>query len=178
MITTLRTANRTWNVDPAHSSVSFAAGRFLLFKIRGSFREFSGRLVIPAGSTTPISVHADIAAVSIDTHKMQRDAYLRSADLLDVMRYPTISFESTAVAETTKYTLDDDSFRIDGSITIRGVTRHIVVAATYQGMGIDLYGNERIDYEARCRLDRRDFGLAGDIVDVTLEIRATAAERW
>ncbi len=80
----------TWAIDPVHSSISFSVRHLVVSKVRGSFKDFSGAVVV-AEDGTP-SVTAEIAVDSLDTGNEQRDAHVRSGDFFDVEQYPTASF--------------------------------------------------------------------------------------
>lgn len=188
MITERATASRGWDIDPSHSSVAFTVTHLMISKVRGSFREYSGRLVVPVRGRLPVSIEVSITASSIDTHDNQRDAHLRSADFLDVERYPIISFKSTSAAETLDRQAGRRDFTIDGVLTMHGVSRNVVLSGTFQGTAFDMFEVERISYEAHCSVSRKDFGLTwnqnlgtggilvGDIVDISLDIQAIAEQ--
>lgn len=186
MITERATASRGWDIDPSHSSVAFTVTHLMISKVRGSFREYSGRLVVPDGGRLPASIEVSITASSIDTNDVQRDAHLRSADFLDVERYPTISFKSTSAAKAREHQAGSSDFTIDGELTMHGVSRNVVLSGAFQGTTFDMFEVERIGYEAHCRVSRKDFGLTwnqdlgtggfliGDTVDIFLNIEAIA----
>jgi polyisoprenoid-binding protein YceI len=125
------------------------------------------------------SVEVTIDAASIDTREPRRDNHLRSPDFLDVEKFPHITFRSTQVER-----IDDQRLRIHGNLTIRDVTRPVVLEATFEGKARDPWGNERLGFTASTRFDRRDFGiqwnvlleaggiLVGNEVRVNIEVEA------
>jgi polyisoprenoid-binding protein YceI len=148
------TATRsTWAIDPAHTSVEFAVKHLMISTVRGRFSDLSGTVELddqnPAGST--VEVRIDVA--SIDTRQADRDAHLRSADFFDVEHFPTMRFMSTRIVR------DGDALRVEGDLTIRGVTRPVALRVTEEGRTQDPWGNERVGYSASTRINRRDFGL-------------------
>ena len=151
--TTAATGRTVWQIDPTHSSIEFAVRHLMISTAKGRFAEFTGTVEAdeqnPGGST----VKVEIVASSIDTRTEQRDAHLRSPDFLDVERHPTITFESTRVERA------GDGLRLVGDLTIRGVTREIVLDVEPGGRGMDPWGNERAGFHATAKLDRTDFGL-------------------
>ena len=169
----------TWNVDPAHSSVSFAVKHMGIATVRGAFRSFQGAIDATGGSPV-LTGTVDVA--SIDTGEEQRDAHLRSADFFDVEQHPEISFDSTRIEP-----IDDDSFRITGNLTLHGITREIELQGEVQGTDTDPWGNERVGLEITGQLSRGEYGmkfnqalgsgnmLVGDKVKLALDISAVKA---
>ena len=110
-----------WTLDAAHTSVGFTIRRLGLAKVRGHFGDVSASLVV--GSTLDdCSVTASIPLVSIDTGNVDRDGHLRSADLLDVERRPTMTYRSTSVRP------HGDEWLVDGELTIGAVTAPLTLA--------------------------------------------------
>ena len=120
-----------------------------------------------------------IDASSIDTGVADRDAHLRSADFFDVERYPEITFKSTDVTQAAA-----DRLRVTGALTIKGVTRDVVLDVEVLGQAKDPWGNERAAFSATTAIDRREFGLTwnqvletggvmvGERIDIAIEIEA------
>jgi polyisoprenoid-binding protein YceI len=142
-----------WVIDPSHSEIQLIARHMMISKVRGRFREFSGKAFVdevPERSTAGVV----ILAASIDTGDEQRDGHLRSPDFLDVERHPEIVFRSTALAPR-----GDDRWRITGELTIRDVTRSIEVDLEFCGVGEDPWGNVRAAFLATTEIDRDDFDV-------------------
>lgn len=168
----------TWTMDPAHSSVGFAVKHLGIATVRGSFGTFEGTLEV-RDDLAAAKISSTIDVASIDTADEQRDAHLRSADFFDAERYPKLSFESTKITP-----LDGATFRIDGQLTMHGITRPVVLEAVVQGAETDPWGNERVGLEIVGQLDRGDFEmkfnqalgsgnvLVSDKVKLTLDISA------
>lgn len=166
----------SWLIDPVHSDASFTA-RHLVSKVRGRFRELTGE-IHAAENPLHSSVAVTIDAASIDTNNTQRDDHLRSADFLDVDRYPTLSFTSTGVRP------DGDDFVVDGDLTIKDVTRRITAGLEVDGFAPDQDGVLRAGYTATFEINRKDFNvnfhwvletggaMVGDRVVIQLEIEA------
>jgi polyisoprenoid-binding protein YceI len=145
-----------WEIDPSHSNVEFVA-RHLVSKVRGRFTGFEGEITI-ADDPSQSSVEATIDAASVDTGNPDRDAHLRNPDFLDVERYPTLSFRSTSVAED-----GAGSYRADGHLTIRGVTRPVTLELEYLGWSDDPLGGKRAGFSASTEIDRHDFGATWNL---------------
>jgi polyisoprenoid-binding protein YceI len=144
----------TWTIDPSHASFEFVA-RHLMARVRGRFSGVSGVAEIaedPEASTLEI----EIDATTVDTRDPNRDAHLRSSDFFGVEAHPTIAFRSTAVRPGASET----EWKVDGELTIRGVTRPVTVDVEFLGAGIDPWGNQRIGFSGVVpEVDREDWGL-------------------
>ncbi len=178
-----RTAATTWQLDPAHTQVEFEVKHMMFAKVRGRFTELTGSLVVgPAGKEAQSRASVVLRAASIDTAQAQRDAHLRSADFFDVERFPELTFESRTVRR------DGSRLIMAGDLTIRDVTREVVLEVTESGEGIDPWGKERIGFAATTSIDRRDFGLTwnqaletggilvGNEVRISIEVEAVRSD--
>jgi polyisoprenoid-binding protein YceI len=144
----------TWAIDPSHASFEFVA-RHLMAKVRGSFPDVSGVATVaevPEESTLEI----EIDTTTIDTKDSNRDAHLRSNDFFSVDDHPTITFRSTAVRPDE----GENEWKVDGDLTIKGVTRPVTVDVEFLGAGIDPWGNQRIGFSGVVpEVNREDWGL-------------------
>jgi polyisoprenoid-binding protein YceI len=145
----------TWKLDPTHSTLEFSVRHMMITTVKGRFAEVDGTIVVGENGTAEVS--ATIPAASIDTRTEQRDQHLRSGDFLDVEAYPTITFQSTGVSAVP--TSAGDNFELHGDLTIRGVTKPVVLKATFEGEGKDPWGGTRRSFTAVGAFDRTDFGL-------------------
>ena len=169
----------SYQLDPAHTRLGFAARHALVTRVHGWWDSFEGRLHLDASDPTRSSVALTIDAASIRTNNVDRDAHLRSSDFFDVQRYPTITFESTAVT-----TLGDDRYRVTGDLTIKAITRPVELDLAYQGSCVDPYSQLRVGIEGSGSLKRSDWGLTwnaaleagglvlSDRIDLELDISA------
>lgn len=167
----------TWQLDPSHSDVSITARHFMVSKVRGHFNDFAATIVT-AVNPLDSTVTATIQAASIDTRQEQRDAHIRSADFLDTDNHPTITFRSTGLRP------NGADFKLDGELTIRGITRPVTLDLELNAIGPDPYGGTRIGLSARASVQRHDFNInfnalmetggavVSDKLDVALEIEA------
>jgi polyisoprenoid-binding protein YceI len=141
----------TYNIDPAHSSVGFEVRHMGIATVRGAFRKFQG--TVDATGDTPV-LNGSVEITSVDTGDPQRDGHLASADFFDAENHAEITFTSTAGAA-----LDAGQVRLDGEITIKGITKPIELTGVIGEGGADPWGNERIGLELSGVIDRRDFDL-------------------
>lgn len=148
--------DQAWTVDSTHTLVEFSVKHMMITTVKGRFGQVEGRIARnQEGSGWEIS--ADIDAASVDTRVQQRDDHLRSADFFDVANHPKLTFRSTRVEGD--FSDPGDTFRVMGDLTIRGVTRPVELEVTYNGSGRDPWGGERLSFDARTKIDRREFGL-------------------
>jgi polyisoprenoid-binding protein YceI len=143
-----------WAIDPAHSEVGFAVKHLMVATVKGVFRNFTGKLVLNEHNLAASSIEAEIDVTSIDTRQDQRDAHLRSPDFFDAENFPTITFRSTKVEQ-----VRHGHYHVIGELTIRGVTREVVLDVEESGRGGDPWGGQRIGYSATTKINREDFGL-------------------
>lgn len=142
------------------------AHQFVMFKIShlgyswlyGRFNDFDGAFTVDADNPENSTVEATIQTASLDSNHAERDKHLRSADFLDVSKYPTATFKSTGIEKT-----GDDSARITGDFTLHGVTKPVTLDAKLIGYGDDPWGGYRMGLEASTTLKLADFGITYDL---------------
>ncbi len=168
----------SWNIDTAHSQITFTVRHMVFAKVRGKFAKWSGTLQLDPQDLGKSQVAVTIDAASIDTSDGQRDGHLKSPDFFDVAQFPELSFKSRRVE-----TRGAVKARIIGDLTLHGVTKEVVLDAEVSGRGKDPWGNERIGFSATTAVDRTDFGLkwnqaleaggvlVGTKVDIDLELQ-------
>jgi polyisoprenoid-binding protein YceI len=143
----------TWTIDPDHSQIIVTARHLGMASVRGRFLEFGGRIDV-ARPIERSTVHAVIQAASIDTNNKMRDDHMRSADFLHVDQYPVIEYRATAALPD-----GGDRWRMDGELTLNGITRPVPLGMTYFGTGPDAYGGTRAAFHAVTELRREDFAI-------------------
>lgn len=143
----------TYEIDPAHSSLGFVARHLMVTKVRGRFTGVTGALHV-GDSAEESWGEATIDAASIDSREGERDAHLRSPDFFDVEKYPELRFRTTKIEFT-----GAGRFRVHGDLTIKDVTRPIVLDAEFEGEAVDPWGKTRIAYTGRAEVDREQWGL-------------------
>lgn len=171
----------TWRIDPMHSSVGFSV-RHLMSRVRGTFREIDGAIVI-GPSLRDCTTTATMRADSIDTGVAARDDDLRSGGFLDTEHHPDLTFTSSAVHQNA------GALTIVGDLTIRGTTREVRLEAELLGLDESgLQGEQRIGFSARTTIRRSDFAVGqrgvegskvvvGDTVTIELDLEAALEER-
>ncbi len=143
----------TFSIDAAHTEVGFIARHLMVSKVRGSFTQVSGEVVV-AEDPLASSVTVHIPAASIDTGVADRDNHLRSSDFLDVEKYPELTFRSAGVAAPS-----GEKFKLVGELTIRDVTREVTLDVEFDGVAVSPWGQEVVAFTASTEIDREDFGM-------------------
>jgi polyisoprenoid-binding protein YceI len=157
----------SYGADPAHSSVEFAVRHMKISTVRGRFLEFDAAL---EGGEQP-HISGTIKTASAITHDETRDGHLKSPDFFDVERYPEATFSGTLVAPD----------RVEGELTLKGVTRPITLRASVSGPDDDPWGNERIGIELEGTINRIEHGVewnaplpgGGMLLDDTVKLIAS-----
>ena len=168
----------TYKIDPAHSTAQFVVRHMMITNVRGAFSNVQGTVDYDAANPGNTSIDVAIDATTINTQEAARDAHLKSADFLDVEKYPTMTFKSTGVEST-----GEGEVSVIGDLTIHGVTKPVLLnveGPTAEGK--DPWGNARIGASATTKIKRSEFGLTwnaaletggiliGDDIKIELEV--------
>lgn len=141
-----------WELDPAHSHVTFTVRHMMFAKVRGSFKSWRAELGL-ADDLAASKVRVEIDVASIDTGEPKRDAHLRSGDFFDAEQHPKLTFVSKRVDQT------KDGLRLIGDLTMRGETHEVALDVEEAGRGKDPWGQERVAFNAKATVDRTKWGL-------------------
>ncbi len=176
--TAAQSATITYNIDPTHSNAQFKVRHLMIAWVRGEFEKVTGTITFNEANPAASSVTAEIDVKSIDTREADRDNHLLSPDFLDAAEYPTIKFQSTKIAQEGK-----DEYHVTGDLTIRGVTRPVVLEVDSVTPEIkDPWGFLRRGAAATTTISRKEFGVAfnqlletggvmiGDEVHISIDI--------
>jgi polyisoprenoid-binding protein YceI len=172
-------APATWQIDKTHSNVQFQIRHFVS-KVRGTFKEWTGTVTADPDAWQNGSIDVQIATASIFTDNEKRDGHLRSRDFFAADSFPTISFRSTRIERK------GNDAKIHGNLTIRGVTRPVVLDGTFSGIMKSVQG-DRVGFEASTTVNRIDYGVSwnraaegggamlGDEVKIEINVEAVRA---
>jgi polyisoprenoid-binding protein YceI len=165
-------------IDPAHTHVGFTV-QHIFSKVLGQFKTFDGVISFDEKEPSADSISVTIQTSSIDTNNEIRDKHLQSPDFFDAAKNPTITFVSVKVKAR-----GDKKYKVEGNLTLHGVTKRVIFTMEYLGQDVDPYGNQVAGFSANTTIDRRDFGLVwnktlasgnllvGNNVDIDLEVSA------
>ncbi|MEO8908104.1 MAG: YceI family protein, partial [Microbacteriaceae bacterium] len=143
----------TWTIDNAHSEVGFSVRHMMISKVRGKFEKFSATFVT-GENPLETSVTASAEVASVNTNDENRDNHLRTNDFFNAPEFPTIEFVSTGTRVV------NGDFKVDGLLTIKGVTKPATFDFEFGGFGTDPYGNYKAGATAQAVVNREDFGLS------------------
>jgi polyisoprenoid-binding protein YceI len=165
----------TWKADKVHSRVEFSVAHMVVAEVTGRFRDFDVTMQTTKDDLTDAKIDATIQTPSIDTDNPNRDRHLSSDDFLNVEKYPEMHFKSTSVEKT-----GVNTYRITGDLTIRDITKSVVLDTRFNGSITDQGGHTRAGFKATTAIDRFEFGtkwnkmveagglVAGRTVNITL----------
>src|SRR5512146_259483 len=170
----------TWQIDPGHTSVGFTVRHMTISSVRGQFDKVAGTITANGNDPASVVIEATIDTASIDTRSVDRDADLKSANFLDVAKYPAMTFKSTRVEPA-----GPGKFNVVGDLTLHGVTKEVTLAVDVPSAPIkDPWGNERAGAFATAKISRKAFGLTwnklieaggavgGDEVSISIDVEA------
>lgn len=172
---TASAATETYTIDPVHSSVGFSV-RHVFSNVTGTFDTFSGSITVDPSDLSTATVEASIDIASVDTHNEKRDGHLKTPDFFDAAKFPTMTFKSKAWKRT-----GDNTYDVTGDLTIRDVTKEIVLKVTSLGFGPGMMGTKVSGWEATAKINRQDYGVkgpamlgttVGDDVTITISVEA------
>jgi polyisoprenoid-binding protein YceI len=130
----------------------------MISNVRGRFEEFTGTVEFDEQDTTRTKIDVKVDAASINTRDAQRDAHLKSADFFDVENYPTMHFVSTSVEK-----IDNENFRVTGDLTIKDVTKPVVLDVEYAGLVKSPWGSVSAGFSAHTKINRKEWGLVWNV---------------
>ena len=170
----------TWQIDPVHTTVGFSVRHMTISTVRGQFNKVAGTITVNDNDPATAVIEATIDTASIDTHSPDRDSDLKSANFLDVAKYPTMTFKSKKIEAA-----GPGKYNVVGDLTLHGVTKEVTLAVEATGAPIkDPWGNMRAGATATTTINRKDFGLTwnkmieaggavvGDAVAVEIDVEA------
>ncbi len=142
-----------WTADKAHSRITFTITHNMLSDVEGSFKSFDAVITAPGDDFTGASIVFTADAASISTDNDYRDKEVKSAELLDVGKFPKIIFKSTLVTKTSAST-----YKITGDLTLHGVTKPVILEASVRN-GMGMHNKPAAGFKISGNINRRDFGI-------------------
>jgi polyisoprenoid-binding protein YceI len=147
-----------WKIDTAHSEINLSVRHMMISTVRGRFEKFSGTVDFDQENPENTKVDVQIEAASINTREEQRDAHLRSPDFLNVEQYPYLTFKSKRVE-----LINERQARLIGDLTIRDVTKEVVLDVVFNGLARSPFGTENAGFSASTVINRKDWGLVWNV---------------
>lgn len=167
----------SWKIDTAHSNIAFSVRHMMISKVRGSFEAFDGSVELDEQTPANTKVDVRIDAASINTRQEQRDTHLRSPDFLNAEQYPTLTFVSKRVE-----VVGDQQARLTGDLTIRDITKEVVLDVAYTGQARSPWGSVSYGFNGSTTINRKEWNLVwnqgletggvlvGDEIEIDIEL--------
>jgi len=143
-----------WNIDAAHSEITFKVKHLVISTVTGKFKEFDASIETDNEDFENATISFEAAIDSIDTGNEDRNNHLKSDDFFNAAEFPTMKFTSTSFKKT-----GIGEYKLIGDLTIRDNTKTIELDAEYGGTVVDPYGNTKAGFEVTGKINRKDFGL-------------------
>jgi polyisoprenoid-binding protein YceI len=143
-----------WTLDAAHTVVGFTVPHMVVSEVDGQFKQFSGKVLLDENDLTRSSVELSVQVASIDTGNADRDKHLRTSDFFDAEKFPTITFTSSKITRAGK------AYKISGKLTMRGVTKDVVLDATLSEAVTNPWGKQVRGAKLTAKVNRQDFGIS------------------
>ncbi len=167
-----------YSLDAAHSKVGFDVSHLVIASVEGRFNGVTGEIEMGKKiEDTKITAKVDIKTVN--TGNGDRDKHLMSPEFFDAEKFPEMTFVSKSISGKA------DALKIKGDLTMHGVTKAVVLDGKYAGVANDPFGNTKIAFQAKGKINRKDFGLtwskmveAGPVVgdEVMIELKVEAGK--
>jgi polyisoprenoid-binding protein YceI len=155
METTIATGTKTkWVLDGTHSELTFKVKHLMITNVKGEFRKFNAELESVGEDFTKAAINVTIDASSIFTNEDQRDGHLKSADFFDVANHPSLTFKGTSFKK-----VDNENYKLTGILTIKGVSKEVILDVEFGGINKDPWGNQKAGFSLNGKINRKDWGL-------------------
>jgi polyisoprenoid-binding protein YceI len=148
-------AKTKWVIDPSHSEISFKVKHLMITNVKGVFNDFSGSALISDDNFHTSEIEFSLHTASVDTGAPDRDGHLKSADFFDVEKYPSLTFRGISFQKSEKHGI----YVLQGDLTIKGITRAVVLDVEFNGTMKDPWGNHKAGYTVTGKINRKEWGL-------------------
>ena len=155
-------ATQTWTLDPTHSELQFKIKHLMISTVSGQFNNFKATVETQDNDFSKAKVHFEAVVDSISTNNEQRDAHLKNGDFFDTEKYPEIVFEGNKMEKT-----GEDEYKLHGTITMRGISKQIILNVEFGGITKDPWGNTRTGFSVTGKINRQDYGMSFGAVSET-----------
>ena len=140
-----------WNLEPTHSEVLVKVKHLMISNVTATFKTVSGSIEAEDASFQNATVNFSADVKSINTHNEQRDAHVAGSDFFDAEKFPQITFEAKG--------FNPSEGKINGNLTIKGVTKAVSFHVEFNGTAKDPWGNEKVGFSVSGQVNRKDFGI-------------------
>ena len=150
----MNTAKTLWKIDPTHSEINFKVKHMMISTVSGSFEKFDGKVESEDDDFRNGNFSFSAEIDSVNTNNKDRDNHLKSDEFFGAETNPMLSFKSKSF----------DGEKMVGDITIKGVTKEVILNTEYNGIAVDPYGQTKAGFEFEGSLNRKDFGLTWNAI--------------
>ncbi len=151
-----------WSLDPTHSEIHFKVKHLMISTVTGQFNSFEGTVETDGNDLSTAKVHFSADINSISTNNEQRDGHLKAGDFFDAENHPKLSFVGEKLVK-----VDEENYKLHGTLTMRGVSKQIVLDAEFGGTTTDPWGFTRIGFAVTGKVNRKDYGISFGMVSET-----------
>ena len=151
-----------WVLDATHSEVQFKIKHLMISTVTGQFGKFEGTVETEDDDFANAKAQFSADIDSISTNNEQRDAHLKNPDFFDAENNPQITFVSDRIEKVV-----EDNYKIHGILTLKGVSKQIILDAELGGIVQDPFGNTRVGFSVNGKINRKDFGISFGLVSET-----------
>lgn len=144
----------TWNLDTAHSEIQFKVRHMMISNVTGHFEKFNATVETEGDDMTTAKIHFTADVDSISTKNEQRDTHLKSEDFFHAEQFPQVTFEGSKLEK-----IDEQNYKLHGTLSMRGVSKPVVLDVEYGGMVVDPWGMTRVGFTVEGKVNRKDYGL-------------------
>ncbi|SEW07767.1 Polyisoprenoid-binding protein YceI [Chitinophaga sp. YR573] len=145
----------TWKIDSTHSDVEFKIKHLMITNVTGYFGKYDATVEAAGDDFTDAKITFEADVASITTKNADRDQHLQAEDFFHAAQYPKITFVSTSVKK-----VDNETLKINGDLTMRGVTKPVALDVEYSGIVKDPYGQTKAGFEVKGKINRKEFGVS------------------
>lgn len=147
-------AQSTWTADVSHSSLGFSISHMVVSETEGRFNLFNGKVVSKNDDFTDAQIDFTVEVKSVNTENQKRDDHLKGPDFFDAEKFPKMTFKSTSFKK-----ISDKNYKLEGDLTIKGVTKKATFDVVYNGQAKSPYGKILAGFKATGKINRFDYGL-------------------
>lgn len=151
---TITTAQTKWNLDKSHSKVGFSVSHMVITDVEGNFKDFDATVTTTGEDFSTAKIDFTAKTASVNTENEKRDNHLRSDDFFNAEKYPTLTFKSKSLKK-----VSDNKYKLTGDLTMRDVTKEVILDVKFNGLVKDMSGNTRAGFKITGELNRMDYGL-------------------
>jgi polyisoprenoid-binding protein YceI len=155
-------ATTKWAIDPTHSEIRFRVKHMMISTVTGQFNKFTASVETEGEDFSTAKVNFTAEINSISTNNEQRDGHLQAGDFFDAQNHPQLVFESDKMEK-----INNESYKLHGTLTMRGVSKKVILDAEFGGTTVDPWGNTRVGFSINGKINRKDYGVNFSMVSET-----------